>query len=108
MKLGKGFGGEVGNPIARDDQARLTRSLLESDEKHGAALTNDDFVAVEMYFETPPWSPRWTTPRTKHQAELAKEAAEARIRQQVGAEPQPEGTPVQPAVPNATIAPAPQ
>ena len=44
----------------------------------------------------------------EHQAELAKEATEARIRQQVGAQPQPEGTPVQPAVPNATIPPAPQ
>jgi invasion protein IalB len=44
----------------------------------------------------------------EHQAELAKEATEARIRQQVGAQPQPEGTVVQPAVPNATIAPAPQ
>ena len=44
----------------------------------------------------------------EHQAELAKEATEARIRQQVGAKPQPEGTPVQPAVPNATIPPAPQ
>ena len=44
----------------------------------------------------------------EHQAELAKEAAEARIRQQVGAQPQSEGTVVQPAVPNATIAPAPQ
>jgi len=44
----------------------------------------------------------------EHQAELAKEATEARIRQQVGAEPQPEGTVVQPAAPNAAIAPAPQ
>jgi invasion protein IalB len=44
----------------------------------------------------------------EHQAELAKEAAEARIRQQVGAQPQSEGTAVQPAVPNAAIAPAPQ
>jgi invasion protein IalB len=44
----------------------------------------------------------------EHQAELAKEATEARIRQQVGAQPQPEGTPVQPAVPDATIPPAPQ
>jgi len=44
----------------------------------------------------------------EHQAELAKEATEARIRQQVGAQPQPEGTLVQPAVPNATIPPAPQ
>jgi len=44
----------------------------------------------------------------EHQAELAKEATEARIRQQVGAQPQPQGTSVQPAVPNATIPPAPQ
>ena len=40
-KLGKGFGREVGKPIARDDQARLTRSFLESDEKDGAALPNE-------------------------------------------------------------------
>ena len=44
----------------------------------------------------------------EHQAELAKEAAEARIRQQVGAQPQSGDTVVEPAVPNATIAPAPQ
>lgn len=44
----------------------------------------------------------------EHQAELAKEAAEARIRQQVGLEPQAQGNVVQPAVPDATIAPAPQ
>ena len=47
-KLVKGFGREVGKPIARDDQARLTRSFLESDEKDGAALPNDDLLAVEM------------------------------------------------------------
>ena len=44
----------------------------------------------------------------EHQAELAKEAAEARIRQQVGAQPQSGDTVVEPAVPNATIPPAPQ
>jgi hypothetical protein len=53
-KLGKGFGREIGKPIARDDQAWLTRGFLESDEKHGAALPNDDLVAVEMHLETPP------------------------------------------------------
>jgi hypothetical protein len=53
-KLGKGFGREVGKPIARDDKARLTRSLLEGDKKHGPALANDDFVAVEMHLETSP------------------------------------------------------
>ena len=41
----------------------------------------------------------------EHQAELAKEAAEARIRQQVGAQPQAEGNLIQP---DATIAPAPR
>jgi hypothetical protein len=43
----------------------------------------------------------------EHQAELAREAAEAqRTKQQAGGQPQPEGTVVQPAVSNA--APAPQ
>jgi invasion protein IalB len=41
----------------------------------------------------------------EHQAELAKEEAEARIRQQVGVQPQAQGNVVQP---DATIAPAPQ
>jgi hypothetical protein len=38
----------------RDDQARLTRHFLESDEKDGAALPNDDLLAVEMHLETSP------------------------------------------------------
>jgi invasion protein IalB len=42
----------------------------------------------------------------EHQAELAKEEAEARIRQQVGVQPQAQGSNV--VQPDATIAPAPQ
>jgi hypothetical protein len=47
-KLGQGFGSEVGKPIACDDQAPLTGSLLESDKKDGSAPANNDFVAIEM------------------------------------------------------------
>jgi invasion protein IalB len=43
----------------------------------------------------------------EHQAELAKEAEAQRLKQQAGSQPQAEGS-VQPAVPNATSAPAPQ
>jgi invasion protein IalB len=44
----------------------------------------------------------------EHQAELARQAEAQRTKQQAGGQPQAEGTVVQPAVPNATIAPAPQ
>ena len=50
----QGFGREVGKPIARDDQARLPWNFLETDEKDGTALPNDDLVALEMHPETPP------------------------------------------------------
>jgi|SRR6185312_654768 hypothetical protein len=65
-ELGKRFGREVGKPVARGDQARLTRSFLESDEKDGAALPNDDLLAVEMHPETPPrlmWNGHNKTPQ---------------------------------------------
>ena len=46
----QGFGREVGKLRSGE----TVRNFLETDEKDGTALPNDDLVAFEMHPETPP------------------------------------------------------